>query len=91
MKNFGLLGKNIDYSFSRGYFKDKFDFKSDTLFGCAIICKLRVEFCTVIEAIVVTKFEARTWKPKEGQSLLSRLLLTRILVNIVHGAKEVRF
>ena len=24
MKNFGLLGKNIDYSFSRGYFKDKF-------------------------------------------------------------------
>ena len=25
MKNFGLLGKNIDYSFSRGYFKDKFE------------------------------------------------------------------
>jgi shikimate dehydrogenase len=24
MKNFGLLGKNIDYSFSRGYFKEKF-------------------------------------------------------------------
>ena len=24
MKNFGLLGKNIDYSFSRGYFKNKF-------------------------------------------------------------------
>jgi shikimate dehydrogenase len=25
MKTFGLLGKNIDYSFSRGYFKDKFE------------------------------------------------------------------
>ena len=25
MKNFGLLGKNIDYSFSRGYFKNKFE------------------------------------------------------------------
>jgi len=25
MKKFGLLGKNIDYSFSRGYFKDKFE------------------------------------------------------------------
>jgi shikimate dehydrogenase len=25
MKNFGLLGKNIDYSFSRGYFKTKFE------------------------------------------------------------------
>ena len=25
MKNFGLLGKNIDYSFSRGYFKEKFE------------------------------------------------------------------
>ena len=25
MKSFGLLGKNIDYSFSRGYFKDKFE------------------------------------------------------------------
>lgn len=25
MKNFGLLGKNIDYSFSRRYFKDKFE------------------------------------------------------------------
>ena len=25
MKNFGLLGKNIDYSFSRGFFKDKFE------------------------------------------------------------------
>ena len=24
MKTFGLIGKNIDYSFSRGYFKDKF-------------------------------------------------------------------
>tara|TARA_B110000114_G_scaffold176627_1_gene207474 strand:+ start:767 stop:1498 length:732 start_codon:yes stop_codon:yes gene_type:complete len=25
MKTFGLIGKNIDYSFSRGYFKDKFE------------------------------------------------------------------
>ena len=25
MKTFGLLGKNIDYSFSRGYFNDKFE------------------------------------------------------------------
>ena len=25
MRNFGLLGKNIDYSFSRGYFKEKFE------------------------------------------------------------------
>ena len=25
MKNFGLLGKNIDYSFSRSYFKNKFE------------------------------------------------------------------
>lgn len=25
MKKFGLLGKDIDYSFSRGYFKDKFE------------------------------------------------------------------
>jgi shikimate dehydrogenase len=25
MRNFGLLGKHIDYSFSRGYFKDKFE------------------------------------------------------------------
>ena len=25
MKIFGLLGKNIDYSFSRGYFKEKFE------------------------------------------------------------------
>ena len=25
MKKFGLLGKNINYSFSRGYFKDKFE------------------------------------------------------------------
>src|SRR5690625_1932226 len=27
MPEFGLIGKNIDYSFSRGYFKDKFEKK----------------------------------------------------------------
>ena len=33
MKKFGLVGKNIDYSFSRGYFADKF--KKNGLLDCS--------------------------------------------------------
>ncbi|MBN8105786.1 hypothetical protein J0J22_23485, partial [Vibrio vulnificus] len=29
-KRYGLIGKNIDYSFSRTYFADKFDKKKDS-------------------------------------------------------------
>ena len=32
MKTFGLIGKNIDYSFSRAYFKKKFE--SEKIYDC---------------------------------------------------------